>query len=111
VHSTSETLDAMLFVPVAARTHPHVNSDHEVAGDVSANSVVDRGWGMHRGSRVYQSFCPVDTATSQARMSSPVMVIRAPEKSSMRAAIKYKPAEYSDYWYVSDQYAMSRKGC
>lgn len=101
----------MLFVPVAARTHPHVNSDHEVAGDVRANSVVDRGWGMHRGSRVYQSFCPVDTATSQARMSSPVIVIRAPEKSSMRAAIKYKPAKYCNYWCVSDQYAMSREGC
>jgi hypothetical protein len=97
VHSTSATQDALLFVPVAARTHPHVNSDHVVAGDVSANSVVDRGWGIHRGSRVYQSFCPVDTATSQARISSQVIVIKAPEKSSIRAAIKYKPAEYSDH--------------
>ena len=33
----------LLIIPVAARTHPHVNSDQEVAGDVRENSVVDRG--------------------------------------------------------------------
>ena len=79
------------MAPVAACVHPQVNSDQQVTGAVSENSMVESGCGRHRGSRENQFFCPSATADSQVRMSSPVMVMRAPEYSSIREAMRYTP--------------------
>ena len=59
---------------------------------------------------MYQSFCPLEIAMNHDRMLSPVIVIRAPEYNSIKAAIRYTPCGMVQRIAVAVRHKIMKQG-